>query len=167
MGIPSSTPHLDALFASGTSFELAYAAVPSCIPARASVWTGLTPRHHGRVGYEEGVPWAYDVVRSQLLADSGYQTHCVGKMHVSPPRRRLGFHDVELHDGYIHFERDAHRDLSIDDDYLLWLQERMHRSADITELGLGCNGYVVRPWIADDRRALGIIHPSRCVMPVV
>lgn len=155
------TPHLDRLFEGGTRFERAYAAVPSCVAARASLLTGLEPRHHGRVGYQEGVPWDYPVTLPGLLTDAGYQTHCVGKMHVHPARRRLGFQDVVLHDGYLHFERDRDRDRDPTrvDDYLLWLRERAHADADIIDRGLGCNGYVVRPWDLAES-----LHPSAWVV---
>jgi arylsulfatase len=36
------TPHLDQLAAEGTRFARAYAATPSCIPARASLYTWAT-----------------------------------------------------------------------------------------------------------------------------
>ena len=51
------TPYLDQLALGGVRFSRAYAAVPSCIAARASLMTGLTPRAHGRVGYQDGVAW--------------------------------------------------------------------------------------------------------------
>jgi arylsulfatase A-like enzyme len=149
------TPHLDRLFAEGTRFDRAYAAVPSCIAARASILTGLTPRHHGRVGYAENVPWEYEHTLPGLLSRAGYQTHCVGKMHVWPQRRRLGFDDVRLHDGYLHAVRDSARDYARDDDYLVWLRERIGAGADTIDVGLGCNGYVARPWTRDE-----MLHPS-------
>ena len=64
----AETPHLDGLFRQGVHFSQAYAAVPSCIAARASLHTGLTPRSHGRVGYQDGVPWDYEVTLAGLLA---------------------------------------------------------------------------------------------------
>ena len=35
------------------------------------------------------------------LAKAGYYTQCVGKMHVHPLRNLMGFHNIELHDGYL------------------------------------------------------------------
>jgi arylsulfatase A-like enzyme len=153
------TPHLDRLFAEGTRFDRAYAAVPSCIAARASILTGLTPRHHGRVGYRERVPWDYEYTLPGLLSAAGYQTHCAGKMHVHPTRRRLGFDEVRLHDGYLHVVRDGASDYAGDDDYLVWLRERLGVGADTIDLGLGCNGYVSRAWTQDE-----MLHPSSWVV---
>lgn len=150
------TPNIDNLFAGGTVFDRAYAAVPSCIAARASIMTGLHQAHHGRVGYLDGVPWEYEHTLAGLLTGAGYQTHCVGKMHVSPPRKRLGFESVELHDGYLSHTRTDPVDQTVFDDYLPWLRDRTGApEADIIDAGLGCNGYTVRPWPYDD-----LSHPS-------
>lgn len=80
------TPYLDTLAAQGTFFENGYSACPSCIPARASLLTGKTPRHTGRVGYQDGIAWRYDHMMAEEFSEAGYQTACVGKMHVHPPR---------------------------------------------------------------------------------
>ncbi|MEN6498582.1 MAG: sulfatase-like hydrolase/transferase, partial [Thermoguttaceae bacterium] len=45
------TPHLDRLAAEGARFRCAYSSVPSCTPARAELLTGLSPWHHGMLGY--------------------------------------------------------------------------------------------------------------------
>ena len=155
---PAETPHLDRLFEEGVHFSQAYAACPSCIASRASMHTGLTPRSHGRVGYRDGVPWTYETTLAGLFANGGYHTQAVGKMHVYPARNLLGFHNVVLHDGYLHYERRADHDLHRVDDYLPWLRERLGPAADYIDTGLGCNGYVTRPWIYDD-----MLHPSAWV----
>ena len=101
------TPYLDTLAADGMLFENAYTACPSCIPARASLFTGKTPAGTGRVGYQDGVDWEYDHMLAQELRDGGYQTAVVGKMHVHPPRLGCGFEHMCLHDGYIGHYRKA------------------------------------------------------------
>lgn len=155
---PAETPHLDTLFDEGVHFAQAYAACPSCIASRASLHTGLTPRSHGRVGYRDGVPWTYPTTLAGLLAQGGYHAHAVGKMHVYPARYLLGFHGVVLHDGYLHYERRGVQDLHRVDDYLPWLRAQHGPTADYIDTGLGCNGYVVRPWIYED-----MCHPSAWV----
>ena len=96
------TPFLDALAAEGVRYENAYSACPTCVPARATLYTGMSQEHTGRVGYEDLVPWDYPHTLAGELSKAGYYTQCVGKMHVHPLRNNLGFHDVRLHDGYLH-----------------------------------------------------------------
>ncbi|HHX42032.1 MAG TPA: arylsulfatase [Armatimonadetes bacterium] len=153
------TPHLDALAQTGALFTQAYSACPSCIAARSALFTGLSPRRHGFVGYRDGVHWQYPVTLAGTLASAGYHTQCVGKMHVYPERNLMGFHNVVLHDGYLHFARSQHRDHGLIDDYLPWLREKLgDPNVDYTDTGIGCNGYAVRPWIYDDR-----LHPTSWV----
>ncbi len=140
------TPYLDGWMRTGTRFARAYSATPSCVPARASLLTGLSQEHHGRIGYEDGVPWDYEVTLPSVLSAAGYQTQAVGKMHVFPERETVGFDDVELHDGYLHFVRNRYSDLTEADDYLPWLRERLGYEADDFEHGVHCNSVVARPW---------------------
>ncbi len=140
------TPFLDQLALEGARFDRAYAATPTCIPARASLYTGLSQRSHGRVGYQDGVPWNYPVTIASELTCHGYQTQAVGKMHVYPERSQLGFQSVILHDGYLHFARRNSPDYERIDDYIPWLRERWGRDADYFDHGVNCNSYVARPW---------------------
>jgi arylsulfatase A-like enzyme len=152
------TPNLDSLFSKGTAFTQAYSAVPSCIAARAALLTGLSQKSHGRVGYQDAVPWDYAETLPGLLAEAGYHTHCAGKMHVYPPRNLMGFHSVDLHDGYLHIERCSSSAYNLVDDYLPWLREHCGVDADITDAGVGCNGYSVSPWPYEER-----YHPTNWV----
>ena len=152
------TPHLDTLAADGARFRHAYAAVPSCIAARASLLTGLHQRHHGRVGYRDGVPWDYPVTLAGTFAAAGYHTQAVGKMHVYPTRSLQGFHNVVLHDGYLHAVRHRDPHLVTEDDYLWDLRRKHGVDADYIDSGMGCNGYVVSPWPYDP-----MLHPTAWV----
>lgn len=153
------TPHLDLIAEQGVIFTQAYSACPSCIAARASIFTGLTPRRHGFVGYRDGVNWEYKTTLAGTLASAGYHTQCVGKMHVYPCRNLMGFHNVILHDGYLHFARREQRDLGQIDDYIPWLREKLSSAyADYVDACMGCNGYVVHPWIYDE-----MLHPTSWV----
>ena len=153
------TPHLDQLAHEGITFNQAYTATPTCVPARAAIFTGLSPRHHGFVGYNDRVDWRYDVTMPGLLAQGGYHTQCVGKMHVHPARNLMGFHNVVLHDGYLHRERSKRDDYSLVDDYTPWLREQLgSATADYIDTGVGCNGYVARPWMYDE-----MLHPTSWV----
>ncbi|MFH0939118.1 MAG: arylsulfatase [Planctomycetota bacterium] len=152
------TPHLDWLFREGARFDQAYAAVPSCIASRAALMTGLNQRHHGRVGYQDHVPWNYTTTLAGELTKAGFHTQCVGKMHVSPTRELMGFHNVVLHDGYLHANRCSERDYNLNDDYLMWLRGRHGPQADYIDAGPGCNGYSVHPWPYDE-----MSHPTSWV----
>ena len=50
------SPNLDALAAEGTLFMNGYSSCPSSTPARAGLLTGLSPWHHGLLGYGKVSP---------------------------------------------------------------------------------------------------------------
>ena len=118
------TPYLDSLADMGTLYTNAYSACPTCVPARATLHTGMSQRHTGRVGYEDGVRWDYEHTLAGELSKAGYYTQCVGKMHVHPLRNYLGFHNVRLHDGYLHAYRAPdvpyYESQKVADDYYWW-----------------------------------------------
>ncbi|MFC1714126.1 arylsulfatase [Candidatus Poribacteria bacterium] len=154
------TPHLDRLAKESTYFPRAYSATPTCVPARRSLLTGLSQRTHGMVGYADGMDWNIDTTLPGVLADAGYHTQCIGKMHVHPKRSLVGFYNILLHDGYLFNHNRARRENShLKDDYLFWLHEKTGIGADFTDTGLGCNGYVARPWIYDE-----MLHPTSWVV---
>ncbi|HEX3000139.1 MAG TPA: arylsulfatase [Armatimonadota bacterium] len=153
------TPYLDQMALDGVRFTRCYSASPTCIAARAALFTGLTPRSHGRVGYQDGVSWDYPVTLAGEFTRHGYQTQAVGKMHVYPERSQLGFQNVILHDGYLHFARRRQRDYGLVDDYTPWLREQMGCDADYFDHGVNCNSFVVRPWDKPER-----LHPTNYVM---
>ncbi|MGH2351506.1 MAG: arylsulfatase [Chloroflexota bacterium] len=153
------TPYLDQLALGGTRFTRAYTATPSCIPARAALMTGLGQRSHGRVGYKDGVPWDYETTLAGELTRHGYQTQAIGKMHVYPERSQLGFQNVILHDGFLHYARRRERDYGLVDDYLPWLRERLGPDADYFDHGVNCNSVVARPWDKPEH-----LHPTNWVV---
>lgn len=151
------TPHLDEMFYHGVRFRQAYSAVPTCIAARAALMTGLSQRSHGRVGYADNVPWAYPVTLPGLFAGAGYHTQCVGKMHVSPERSLIGFHNVVLHDGAL-LKQPASANYDFFDDYRRFLRSQSHAEASLEETGLHVNSWVVNPWPYEER-----LHPTNWV----
>lgn len=152
------TPYLDQLAGDGARFRRAYAATPTCIPARASLLTGMSQRSTGRVGYQDGVPWDYPVTMAGEFTRHGYQTEAVGKMHVFPERSQMGFQHVVLHDGFLHYARNRSRDYTLVDDYIPWLRERYGPTADYFDHGVNCNSYVARPWDKPEH-----LHPTNFV----
>ncbi len=74
------TPNIDQLARSSVNFSRAYVSNPLCMPSRASFFTGLTTRGH-RVRMN-GIPLRRDIPTiTESLRQSGYRTHCVGKLH--------------------------------------------------------------------------------------
>jgi arylsulfatase len=152
------TPYLDQMVLDGCRFDRAYSATPTCIPARAALFTGLSQRSHGRVGYKDGVPWAYPVTVAGEFTRHGYQTQAIGKMHVYPERSQMGFQNVILHDGYLHFARKG-RNLDLIDDYIPWLRQHAGYDADYFDHGVNCNSVVARPWDKAER-----LHPTNYII---
>lgn len=156
------TPYLDTLAAQGVCFDNAYSACPSCIPARAALLTGRSQKNHGRVGYEDGIDWNYQHYMAEEFSNNGYQTQCIGKMHVHPPRLLCGFQNLKLHDGYLgHYRSQTiphwmHQEVS--DDYLFDLKNQMGMNADITSTGVECNSWITHPWIYPEH-----LHPTNWV----
>lgn len=154
------TPHLDDLARTGTRFSKAYSATPTCVPARVALFTGQSQERHGRVGYEEGVPFekAHPVSIAGEFRKAGYHTQAIGKMHVYPERARLGFDDVTLHDGFLHHARGEHRqDFRFFDDYVPWLRRQpgVGPEEEYFDNGVNCNSVIARPWDKPER-----LHPT-------
>ena len=72
-----STPNLDRLAAEGGRFRSAYTSVPSCTPARAGILTGLSPWHHGMLGYNR-VAQSYPREMPKMIKAAGYRTLGIG-----------------------------------------------------------------------------------------
>ncbi len=155
------TPYLDDLCLGGCSFDSAHSATPTCIAARASLFTGLSPKTHGRVGYQDGVPWNYEHYLAGEFSRHGYQTQAIGKMHVFPERSQCGFQNVILHDGYLHFaRRQCKNRLEMIDDYIPWLRMKTgNPDADYFDTGLNCNSFVARPWDKAEE-----LHPTNFIV---
>jgi arylsulfatase len=85
-----ATPAMDELCRRGTTFSQAHTPSPVCVPARAGMLTGLLPHRSGVFSNETPLPeGAPTFVRA--LAESGYDTCAIGKMHFTPVRARHGF----------------------------------------------------------------------------
>lgn len=157
------TPNLDMMARNGILFNRAYSAVPSCIAARCSLMTGLMQRTHGRVGYQDMVPWNYECNLAGEFSKAGYHTQAIGKMHVYPTRNLFGFHNVLLHNGYMGYNRKDSTEYSehwnTSDDYIQWLKDKAGIRSDIVDTGLNCNSWVARPWNYDEN-----LHPTNWVV---
>ena len=77
------TPNIDLVAAAGLSFTRAYCNNPVCMPSRATMITGLTPRQHGCLTNGCVLPQGVPTI-TQALTHAGYRTHAVGKLHLQP-----------------------------------------------------------------------------------
>jgi len=85
------TPNIDSIANEGVCFTNGFTATPSCTPARAGLLTGLSPWHHGMLGYGR-VAQKYKYELPRMLRESGYYTFGIGKMHWFPQKTLHGFH---------------------------------------------------------------------------
>ncbi len=101
LGFPYvDTPHLDRLVDEGVSFSNCFITAPSCVPSRASLFTGYYPHTTGILRNAD--TWRHSWV--ERLAATGYTCVNVGKMHTFPFETPLGFHEryvVENKDRYL------------------------------------------------------------------
>ncbi len=117
------TPNIDKLSQDGVLYCDAVTPSPACVPARASLLTGksafenrvldnakwLRPDHEKTGTYT----WA------QSLAQNGYSTAAIGKMHFYPWDIREGFQYRVIAEDKRHIE--------IDDDYSIFLKKRGYK----------------------------------------
>ncbi len=84
-------PALDRLCREGKVFARHYSTAPICMPARYTWITGQYPHTHGK--QENGRGWVPkgSPILMELLAERGYHTVGVGKMHFWPWDRMAGY----------------------------------------------------------------------------
>ena len=120
-------------------------------------------------------PLCTQVGSRAITEESAMKTICLGIMHILWPAnfqkpdtipsawgRCTGFHNVELHDGYLHCARYGsvpYRESQfVADDYFHWLKQELGTDADVTDTGLDCNSWVARPWTHEEK-----YHPTNWV----
>jgi len=133
------TPNLDALAQQGTLFRRAYSTVPSCIPARYALLTGVAPQTSGVVGFS-AKPFAAPPL-PELLAQAGYSTVLVGRnMHQPAASKSCGYQKQILGSTYID-----------DDEYDTFLKQNAPESGGIRnlvgkKLKISYNTSSAKPW---------------------
>lgn len=137
------TPTIDQLARAGTRFSQAYSACTSCIPARRGLYTGMSARASGLRTYREGVALPDVPLLADVFRQNGYQAHCVGKLHVSPQRDRVGFDDVLLEEQGRHQFKDIPDGDA--DDWELFLADQGYGGQEYAS-GMTQNSWVSRPW---------------------
>lgn len=141
------TPNLDRLASEGTLFVCGYSCTPSSTPARSGLLTGLTPWHHGMLGYG-ALAEKYKYEMPQLLRDLGYFTFGIGKMHWHPQNALHGFHETLVDEsGRVESE-------NFISDYRKWFQlNAPARNPD--ETGIGWNDHSAGFYRLDEH-----LHPT-------
>jgi arylsulfatase len=144
------TPNLDHLANEGARFSCAYSSTPSCTPARAALLTGLSPWHHGMLGYGE-VAERYPIEMPRLLKQASYYTEVIGKCHYHPQRDVHGFEQALLDE--------SGRVESVDfrSDYRSWFWS-VAPNLDPDKTGLLWNDYRGAPYALPEE-----LHPTRWI----
>ncbi|VGO22325.1 arylsulfatase [Pontiella sulfatireligans] len=109
------TPNLDRLANEGAMFTRSYSSMPSCLPARAGILTGLRPWNHGLLSFLT-IPNKYRVEMPQLFTDGGYRTHVAGKNHFYGAKH--GYQTCEVEE----IDKRLRPDGLYRDDYMRWMQ---------------------------------------------
>lgn len=137
------TPTLDQMCRLGTRFSRAYSEYPICIPARRTVMTGTSARTHGDRAFTPALEMPAVATLAGTFRQAGYQAYGVGKLHVYPPRDRIGFDDVLL-------AEEGRPHLGATDDYDIFLAEQGHAGEQFMH-GMNNNDYMYRPWHLAER----------------
>ncbi len=146
------TPNIDALAASGTRFDHAYTAVPSCIPARACLMTGQDQWHTGVLGMGRGqgaIPNDFPHTLAGEFTQAGYQTHLVGKGHFHPMQASMGFETAELD------EAGRGAMVGFEDDYRRFFKTHAPPCVSPEDHGVDWNSWLARPWHTEEH-----LHPT-------
>jgi len=142
------TPNLDRIARDGILCDRAYSSTPSCTPARSGLLTGLSPWHHGMLGYGQ-VAVRHDNELPRMMREAGYYTLGVGKMHWHPQRNLHGFHQTVLD------ESGRVESPDFESDYRKWFREvAPGRDPDAT--GIGWNDHRAAPYALPEH-----LHPTR------
>lgn len=142
------TPNIDYLAASGTRFRRAYTAVPSCLPARATLMTGQNQWHTGVLGMGRGqgpIPNDFPHTLAGELSQAGYRTHLVGKGHFHPHRASMGFQSAELDES----------GRMPDSEHRRWFQTQAPDGVTPDDHGVSFNSWHARPWHTAEH-----LHPT-------
>jgi len=149
------TPTINYLAKRGIRFDNAFSPQPVCIPARASIMTGMEGHTLGLTEYIEGFELPTKQTLPQQLKDNGYQTKVVGKMHVYPERCHYGFESMLLCEEGRKLGKG--RSNQKYDDYEMWLAEQGYAGQAFSH-GMGNNSYTVTTWPLPD-----YLHPTEWI----
>ena len=141
------TPNLDSIADEGVLFSNAYTSTPSCTPARSAILTGLSPWHHGMLGYGR-VAGQYPFELPQAMRDAGYYLFGIGKMHWYPQKKLRGYH------GLLVDESGRAETPGFVSDYRLWFRQQAP-DLDPDATGIGWNDHRAKSYALPER-----LHPT-------
>lgn len=138
------TPNIDSIAERGVRYDNAYSASPLCVPARTALMTGMNAMRNGvadnlhalRPDYNEAGIKTWP----QIVADAGYYTAAVGKMHFYPWDARHGFQYrvicedklwTNIRDDYHHYLRERGRKKLPWNEYGDYLEKKGAATTDI------------------------------------
>lgn len=150
------TPHIDYLARRGVRFANAFSPQPACIPARATIMTGLEGSSLGLTYYKEGQPLPDTATMPSMLSDAGYETRAVGKMHFYPERKGYGFQSMVLCEEGRPIGKYSGKFRGYDD-YEQWLQEQGYPGEAFSH-GMSNNEFHMSPWHLPDE-----MHPTEWI----
>jgi len=142
------TPNLDRLAHDGALFTSGFSSVPSCTAARAGLLTGMSPWHHGMLGYGRVAP-RYKVELPRELRNGCYDTLAIGKMHWYPQRNLHGFHKTILD------ESGRAETPDFESDYRRWFRENGPKDKEFNATGIGWNDYDAKQYVLPEE-----FHPT-------
>ena len=82
------TPNLDLLAKSGINFTGCYCQNPTCMPSRASFFTGMYPQQTGVTSNGHCLSENFKPTAAGMFQNLGYQTVHIGKLHLQPHEDR-------------------------------------------------------------------------------
>lgn len=100
------TPHLDALAKDSLVFRKAYTTNPSCIPARAAIFTGKVPSLCGTPTFITHLP-ENEICFQSSLREAGYYTAAIGKQHFGSSQVPHGYDHKDIVDSHMPMENIA------------------------------------------------------------
>jgi arylsulfatase A-like enzyme len=154
------TPSIDRIAAEGVRFRNAYSSTPTCTPARTALLTGLSPWHHGMLGYSN-MAEQYPLEKPRALRDAGYYTATIGKQHFYPMRNGHGYQRMILDEhcpcgnGPAALAAAEGKGPVERTDYEAWFYSEAP-NLDPHATGLWWNDYIGRPFALPER-----LHPTR------
>lgn len=146
------TPNLDWIANEGCLFKNAYTPSPSCIPARASLITGMNTWDTGILGMGKGqgpMGVGFTHTLPGELGKQGYHTQGIGKMHFYPQRSLNGFHNTIIDES----GREEHPHFI--SDYKKWFNKNKNGDYGINDHGINWNSWIARPYHAPE-----YLHPT-------